>query len=79
MAYQTIDQLTAAGYTLHHTAAARGYISRRSEGVIREYSGRFGTGYAVHTPRMGLITTVIGAAWLASAVVRLVEWIDGDR
>lgn len=37
--------------TLHHTAAARGYISRRSEGVIREYFGRFGTGYAVHTPR----------------------------
>lgn len=51
MAYQTIDQLTAAGYTLHHTAAARGYISRRSEGVIREYSGKFGTGYAVHSPR----------------------------
>lgn len=27
---------------------------------------------------MGFITTVIGAAWLASAVVRLVEWIGGD-
>lgn len=51
MAYQTIDQLTAAGYTLHHTAAARGYISRRSEGVIRDHSGKFGVGYAVHTPR----------------------------
>ena len=51
MTYQTINQLTAAGYTLHHTAAARGYISRRSEGVIREYSGKFGVGYAVHTPR----------------------------
>lgn len=25
------------------------------------------------------LVTVIGAAWLASAVVRLVEWIDGDR
>lgn len=23
--------------------------------------------------------TIIGAAWLASAVVRLVEWIGGDR
>lgn len=23
--------------------------------------------------------TVIGAAWLASAVVRLVEWIGGER
>lgn len=28
---------------------------------------------------MGIITTVIGAAWLASAVVRLVEWIDQPR
>ena len=28
---------------------------------------------------MGLITTVLGAAWLASAVVRLVEWIDQPR
>ena len=28
---------------------------------------------------MGLITTVIGAAWLASAVVRLVEWLDQPR
>lgn len=28
---------------------------------------------------MGIITTVIGAAWLASAVVRLVDWIDQPR
>ena len=28
---------------------------------------------------MGFITTVIGAAWLASAVVRLVDWIDQPR
>lgn len=28
---------------------------------------------------MGIITTVIGAAWLASAVVRLVEWIGQPR
>lgn len=28
---------------------------------------------------MGFITTVIGAAWLASAVVRLVGWIDQPR
>lgn len=28
---------------------------------------------------MGLITTIAGAAWLASAIVRLVEWIDQPR
>lgn len=25
------------------------------------------------------LVTIIGAAWLASAVVRLVEWLGGDR
>lgn len=28
---------------------------------------------------MGIITMVIGAAWLASAMVRLVDWIGGER
>lgn len=28
---------------------------------------------------MGIITTVIGAAWLASAVVRLLDRIDQPR
>lgn len=28
---------------------------------------------------MGFITTVIGAAWLASAVVRLVDWIGSGK
>lgn len=28
---------------------------------------------------MGIITTIVGATWLASAVVRLVEWIDQPR
>lgn len=38
-------------YELHHTATARGYISRKVDEVVKEYSGRFGTGYAVHYPR----------------------------
>ena len=28
---------------------------------------------------MGTLVTIAGAAWLASAVVRLVEWIDQPR
>ena len=28
---------------------------------------------------MGTLVTIAGAAWLASAVVRLVEWLGGDR
>ena len=38
-------------YELHHTATARGYVSRKVDEVVKEYSGRFGTGYTVHYPR----------------------------
>lgn len=35
----------------HHTAAAKGYISRKVEEKIVEYSGKFGKGYKVCKPR----------------------------
>lgn len=35
----------------HHTGSARGYISRKIDGIIRPYSGRFGTGYVILAPR----------------------------
>lgn len=38
-------------YKLHHTATAKGYISRKVPEVLEEYTGRFGTGYIVHYPR----------------------------
>lgn len=38
-------------YELHHTATKKGYISRKSDGIVKEYSGRFGTGYTVERPR----------------------------
>jgi len=28
-----------------HTSRQRGYISRKSEGVVSDYSGKFGKGY----------------------------------
>lgn len=37
--------------TLHHTSARREYISRKSEGVVNEYEGRFGKGYTIDRPR----------------------------
>ena len=43
-------RLKAKGYVLHHTAAARGYISRVGY-VVRPYKGRFGEGYVVESPR----------------------------
>ena len=36
---------------LHHTASRRGYISRKTEGRVEAYDGRFGKGYVVVTPR----------------------------
>lgn len=39
-------------YYLHHTAAARGYVSRKIDHPEpHEYSGKFGTGYTVERPR----------------------------
>lgn len=38
-------------YTLHHRATAKGYVSRKTQGYVKEYSGRFGKGYAVFEPR----------------------------
>ena len=39
-------------YYLHHTAAARGYLSRKIDHFgPREYTGKFGTGYIVERPR----------------------------
>lgn len=35
----------------HHTGSARGYISRKCDGIIKPYSGRFGTGYVILMPR----------------------------
>mgnify|MGYP003292593277 CR=1 FL=1 len=37
-------------YKFHHSALRRGYVSRKSEGKIEEYSGRFGKGYILITP-----------------------------
>ncbi len=47
----SIDKtLTAANATYHHSAWARGYISRKaSSDTIEPYSGKYGTGYKVHS------------------------------
>lgn len=49
----TLEELKSdPQYYLHHTAAARGYISRKiGHFGPREYTGKFGTGYTVERPR----------------------------
>lgn len=34
----------------HHTSWARGYISRRTGGVLMKYEGKFGKGFVLHEP-----------------------------
>ncbi len=50
----TLDQINAAvstgALTRLHTALTRGYVSRKSEGRVQPYEGRFGKGFAVYTP-----------------------------
>lgn len=35
----------------HHTASRRGYISRKSEGRVEAYNGKFGEGFILVSPR----------------------------
>ena len=46
----TVNEIIRAGYSEHHTAWARRYVSRKGDGEVESYSGRFGTGYKVYTP-----------------------------
>ena len=38
-------------YELHHIASRRGYVSRKGDGIVEPYSGKFGKGYILVTPR----------------------------
>lgn len=47
----TIEKLKQSDrYHMHHTARARGYVSRKCEGIVQPYNGRFGCGYKVLRP-----------------------------
>lgn len=35
----------------HHGASRRGYESRKGNGHVEEYNGKFGKGYIIVTPR----------------------------
>lgn len=52
MTREELQALEDAGIVKeHHTASRRGYISRKSAGKVERYSGRFGTGYKLISPR----------------------------
>lgn len=48
----TYDELrTSTNYRYSHTAAAKGYVSRRGNPKVYPYKGRYGTGYVAELPR----------------------------
>lgn len=47
----TIETIKNHGYTLHHTASQRGYLSRKGGDEVIPYKGHFGEGYKVLSPR----------------------------
>lgn len=51
-------------YRLDHKAAKRGYISRKWEAGICEYSGRFGEGYLLVYPRWDTTNYVYVEYWI---------------
>lgn len=44
------DMCGDVGLQYHHTALARGYVSRKSDGYREVYRGRFGIGVKIHRP-----------------------------
>jgi hypothetical protein len=47
-----LEDLRASGAVyLSHTAKRQGYVSRKSEGQVLEYRGKFGHGFILDTPR----------------------------
>lgn len=45
------DMLGESPLQEHHTASARGYVSRKTAGYTEAYRGRFGIGVVRHSPR----------------------------
>ena len=51
MRVKTVEQIERDNKLYHHHSAwARGYVSRKNSGWGEEYNGRFGAGYKVHKP-----------------------------
>lgn len=45
-------ELQKRGYVFHHTAYASGYVSRKTDGYLVKYDGRFGKGYKWFHPNL---------------------------
>ena len=48
----------------HHTATFRGYVSRKSEGIVSEYEGKFGKGYIIDLPNWDSTRYAYRSYWI---------------
>ena len=49
---KTVEEVRNSNeYKYHHTGSRRGYESRKGNGHVEKYDGRFGKGYMVISPR----------------------------
>lgn len=48
---RALNALVQSGITFHHVSARCGYCRKQWGGFIREYNGRFGSGYIIITHR----------------------------
>ena len=46
------DLENSTDYERHHSAYCRGYVSRKTDGYIEPYKGKFGEGYVAYRPLM---------------------------
>lgn len=53
-------------YRVHHTASRRGYESRKSQGRVEPYNGKYGNGYILITPRYDTTRYVSVTYYIAS-------------
>ncbi len=51
MKIEELEKLVKKGILIKlHTSYRRGYVSRKSKGIISPYKGRFGKGFVLDTP-----------------------------
>lgn len=56
----TVDEIHAmkeeGKLKFHHKSYYRGYVSRKIEGIVERYNGKFGKGYVVRSPNVDSTT-----------------------
>lgn len=63
-AHDLMSKVKAGELKELHTSAMRGYVSRKGNGVVRAYNGRFGKGYILLTARYDTTSYCYGTYYI---------------